>query len=175
MTRVREMRDLIARLVHSPRGKPTITREEFLRFAQSSNGADLSASLLQEAVDAHSSDDVALALIVAFQFDISGVHIPLLVSLGFSDWHKSHEDVVEALSGLRDPTTLAVLIYLANHIPEYLNWDESRALARKAIWAIGEIPGEKSRRALDGLSKSDDEIVRESALEQIERWRGSGC
>jgi len=53
--------------------------------------------------------------------------------------------------------------------PDYLDYDESRALARKAIWAIGKTPGPAAEQALVRLSRSEDDILREEAEHQLDR------
>ncbi|WP_073814917.1 hypothetical protein [Streptomyces sp. CB02261] len=44
-------------------------------------------------------------------------------------------------------------------IPEYLDFDENRALAVKAIWALGAIPGTEAREALEDLRDDENEII----------------
>ena len=68
-------------------------------------------------------------------------HLDLLVQLASADWHHKHEDVVSALGQLRSPAAVEALYHAAWWVPDYLDFDESRALAVKAIWALGGTPG----------------------------------
>ncbi|MET9438981.1 HEAT repeat domain-containing protein, partial [Streptomyces sp. NPDC006551] len=61
------------------------------------------------------------------------------------------------------------LVAATRWVPEYLDFDESRALAVKAIWALGAIPGEEAREALEGLRGDENEIIRENAVKQLAR------
>lgn len=51
----------------------------------------------------------------------------------------------------------------------YLDWDENRALAVKAIWGLGKMPGAEAEQALLGLREDEDEIVREEDEAQSRR------
>jgi len=57
-------------------------------------------------------------------------------------------------------------------VPPYLDFDESRALARKAIWALGAIPGPEARQALTWLMDAENSVVREGAEAQLARRAG---
>nr|WP_240982708.1 HEAT repeat domain-containing protein [Streptomyces sp. S3(2020)] len=76
------------------------------------------------------------------------------------------------LGRLRSPQTVPTLVLATRWVPEYLDWDENRALAVKAIWALGAIPGPEAREALEGLRDDEDEIIRENAVKQLARRGG---
>lgn len=76
---------------------------------------------------------------------------------------------MSALGRLRSPAAVDVLYGAARWIPDYLEFDESRALAVKAIWALGSTPGPEAERALKQLLSADNEIVREEASAQQAR------
>jgi hypothetical protein len=59
------------------------------------------------------------------------------VRLCWADWHWSHEDVVTALGELRTPQVVDAIFHAAQGVPEHLAYGESRALAAKAISALG--------------------------------------
>jgi hypothetical protein len=50
-----------------------------------------------------------------------------------------------------------------------LEYDDNRALAVKAIWALGKIPGSEAEIKLQILARSDNEILRKAASGQLER------
>jgi hypothetical protein len=165
----RRCRDLI---ITPPRGARQISKEEFLReFPSSVERGVVSLKLLEDAYRARSADDLQCALIVGHSFGFSREHTDVLCRLAEADWHFSHEDVVSALDGLQTPDAVETLFHVTQWIPEYLNFDKSRALAVKAIWAIGKIPGAAAEAKLKALAQSDDTVLAKAAAEQLERRR----
>ncbi|MFZ5807542.1 MAG: HEAT repeat domain-containing protein [Verrucomicrobiota bacterium] len=164
-------RELISRFVITPhKRKPRITKEEFLqRFRPHvSDGQKLSLDLLNEALHAKNPEDVDDALIVGFNFGFSPKHVDMLCELSDADWHFSHEDIVSALDEVRDPRAIETLYKATQKVPEYLVHDESRSLAVKAIYALGNISHPSANEKLRLLSESKNEILRETALLQLE-------
>jgi HEAT repeat protein len=106
---------------------------------------------------------------VCFRFGFSDAHLELLMTLALADWHQRHEDVASALGELRSPASVGALVHLAEWVPGYLEFDDARALAVKAIWALGGIGGEEARGALASLASSPSRIVAESAVAQLEK------
>jgi hypothetical protein len=54
-------------------------------------------------------------------------------------------------------------------VPRYLEFDEARALAVKAVWALGGIQDPAAREALESLTTSANDIVAENAVAQLQR------
>lgn len=152
-----------------------VSRDSFLRhFGESIDGAGLAVTLLDESYRDRDKDGVECALIVAFTFGIDKRNLPVLCKLLDADWHVKHEDVVTALGELADPRSVDVLRRATEYLPVYLDYDESRALAVKAIWALGRIPGKHANDVLIELGKSEDKRLRAVALEQLEIRRTEG-
>jgi HEAT repeat protein len=86
-----------------------------------------------------------------------------------ANWHHKHEDAASALGKLRTPGAVDALYEMTQWVPEYLDFEESRALATKAIWALAGTPGPEAEQALTRLIGSDDEIVRVGAEAQLKR------
>jgi hypothetical protein len=147
--------------------------EDVLRHFGTDDGHALSISLLRDAVDRQNAGDVEAALIVCFTFGITMDHLDLLVQLESADWHRRHEDVVNALNELKSPAAVDALYHAAWWIPDYLGFDDTRALARKAIWALGGTPGVEAEQALRRLESVGSEFVRERAQKQLMRRAGS--
>ncbi len=76
---------------------------------------------------------------------------------------------MSALGQLRAPAAVDALYHAAWWVPDYLDFDESRALAVKAIWALGGTPGDEAEQALKQLVSAEDEIVREVGRAQLDR------
>ncbi|MCX4509219.1 HEAT repeat domain-containing protein [Streptomyces sp. NPDC058423] len=165
-----EEQDLVMGLVLVPGKGRTRTLDEVLAHFGESDGGALALRLLRDAMERRDAGDVEMALIVKAAADASGEEfLEPLIELSRADWHKRHEDVVRMLGKLRSPKTVPALGEATRWVPEYLDWDESRGLAVKAIWALGAIPGAEAREALEGLRDDENEIIRENAVNQLER------
>jgi len=164
-----EERSLILALVTVPGGPEPLTREEFLRKFGASDGLALGLDLLRDAIGRHDTVDVAFAFVVCFRFGFSDDHLEPLITLAFADWHQSHEDVASALGELSSSSATAALLHLAEWVPSYLEFDDARALAVKAIWGLGSIRSEEAHSALESLSQSKSKIVAENAVAQLQR------
>jgi PBS lyase HEAT-like repeat len=143
--------------------------EQVLDRFGSTDGPALGLRLLRDAFARRDADDIELALIVCDTFGVAEEHVEPLVWLLTVDWHHSHEEAARLLGQLRSPAAVDALLRAAQWVPAYLDYDDSRALATKAIWALGGTPGPEAERALRRLLDSDSEIVREEATAQLRR------
>lgn len=166
-----ERHAVILSLVTVPgRGQPS-PPETVLRYFGAADGKRLGLDLLLDALDRRDSDDTEMALIVCFVFGLTADHLLPLLELSFADWHRKHEDVVSALQELHSPDTVPALVHATRWIPDYLDFDENRALAKKAIHALGKTPGHEAEQALIELAQSGDELLRETAGRVLQRRR----
>lgn len=163
-----EERSLVMALFVLP-GREPMSNEQFLREFGAADGAALGLDLLKDAVDQRDPVDVELALVVCFRFGFSDGHLQPLLTLAFADWHQRHEDVASALGKLRSPASVDALLHLAQWVPAYLEFDEARALAVKAIWALGGIGGDAAHQALTSVAGSSCSILAEAAVAQLQR------
>jgi hypothetical protein len=164
-----EERSRVLALVVAPGRRRPVAPEEFLRCFGVSDGVVLGLDLLRDAIERRDPVDVELALIVCFTFGFSGDHLEPLVKLAFANWHERHEDVATALGRIGSPGSVDALVHLAEWVPAYLEFDDARALATKAISALGSIGGDEAYQALESLSGSTSDVVAETARAQIER------
>ncbi len=165
-----EQRQLCRNLIIQPDGRSRITKEDFLRrFPSAVENGKLALTWLEDAYQKRNADDLQCALTIGFTFGFVPEHTGVLCRLIESDWHYSHEDVVSALENLRTPDAVEALFRATQWIPKSLEYDESRALASKAIWALGKIPGPQAKTKLEALARSEDAILRNNAREQLER------
>ncbi|MEU6934188.1 HEAT repeat domain-containing protein [Streptomyces sp. NPDC046385] len=165
-----EERELIMGLVFVPGKGRARTLDEVLAHYGESDGGALALRLLRQAVERRDAGDVEMALIVKANAGASGDEfLEPLIELAGADWHKRHEDVVSSLAKLRSPETVQALALATRWVPEYLEYDEARALAVKAIWGLGAIPGPEAREVLEGLRDDENEVIRENALKQLAR------
>ena len=143
--------------------------EDVLRHFGTMDGHALGLRLLRDAVDRRDGKDADAALMVCYPFGITADHLDLLVQLASADWHREHEEVASALDRLRTPALLDALYYLTQWVPDYLDWDEDRGLARKAVWGLAKTPGPEAAAALRRLLDDPDEHVRSYAAKRLTR------
>ncbi|WP_171053101.1 HEAT repeat domain-containing protein [Streptomyces marianii] len=149
---------------------PTRTLDEVLAHFGESDGGALALRLLRDAMERQDADDVEMALIVHGAADASVEEfLEPLIELFPAEWHREHEDIVSMLGELHSPKTVPTLVLATRWVPEHLDFDENRALAVKAIWALGAIPSAEAREALEGLRDDENEVIRENAVKQLER------
>lgn len=162
-----EERDRVIALAAVP-GRPSMSNEEFLDRFGATDGVVLGLGMLKDARDRRDSVEVELALIVAFIFGFCDEHVSILNSLAFEGWHESHEDIASALGDTRSPTSVPALLHLAVWIPGYLGFDEHRALATKATWALKAIGTNSAQAALRQLAAQNDKVVGAEARARLE-------
>lgn len=163
--------DLIGSLMWVPGSGRSVSPSEVLRHFEVDSGTELGLKLLRDAIEHRDKDEVEAAVTVCFVFGITTDHLDYLLKLSAEDWHVKHEDVVTLLGRLKSPLAVSSLYHATEWVPDYLDYDEARALATKAIWALGEISGPEAERALMQVLGSECEIVREGARAQLERRR----
>ncbi|HWZ81156.1 MAG TPA: hypothetical protein VNW47_00950 [Terriglobales bacterium] len=148
-----------------------ISEEEFLRRAGVSraDAGNWSLDLLEDAYRTLDSDGVMSGLFVGFRFGFLPNHLDVLCRLSEAEWHFSHENVVSALDNLRDQRAVDVLYRASLKLHPYLAYDDCRALAVKAIWALGNLRDETADEKLRMLAQRDEKILREAALNQLRR------
>ena len=160
----------LALVVIPPRGERTISKEEFLRqFPSAVKDGKLNLKVLEDAYHGRSADDLRCALTIGFAFSFAPEHIDILYRLLRADWHDAHEDIVSALEAWPSPETIEALYNATQWIPKSLEWDDNRALAKRAIWALGKIPGDATETRLETLARSDDSVLKNAAEEQLSR------
>ncbi|WP_069170246.1 HEAT repeat domain-containing protein [Streptomyces griseus] len=165
-----EEQELVMGLAAGLGDGPTRTLDEVLVHFGESDGEALTLRLLRDAMERQDADDVEMTLILHAAAGASVEEfLEPLTELFPADWHRDHEDIVSMLGRLRSPRTVPTLALAAHWVPEHLDWDENRALAVKAIWALGAIPGPEAREALEGLRNDENKTIRENALNQLAR------
>ena len=148
-----------------------ISEAAFLRETAITRGdaSSFALKMLDEAYRQRSEDDVECGLILAFKFGLSHEFVNTLIRLSDADWHHSHEDVVTALDDLRDKRAIDAFYLAALKLHPYLDYDDSRALSGKAIWALGNLADPLADEKLRELARCDQSIVREYATRQLQR------
>lgn len=151
-----------------------ISKEEFVRrYPAAVRGGRLSLDIIERAAGDRSSEDLVCAMIIGHTFGFSPAHEDILCRLAWENWHWSHEAIVSALQDceFEDERCIDALFHLAQFVPAYLEFDDARALAVKAIWAIGGIAGDLSDSRLEALAQSSSPRLKQVAEEQLSRRR----
>lgn len=144
------------------------------RFPSAVEDGSLASRWLEEACATRSSDELFCALVIGVNFGFAAEDREILCWLIGEDWHYSHEDVVSTLGRWPNRDTIEALFRATQWIPKSLEYDDARALAVKAIWALGKIPGIEAEAKLLTLAQSEDTILRENALKQLGLRHSSG-
>lgn len=150
-------------------GRKKLSTSEFLVAMAADDGKELGLQLLKEAVRRQELDSVTWALVVCGHFGLHSEHLPYLHQLALADWHTDHEDVASSLDEIGSDESIPFLKHLAEWVPEYLEWDDNRALSTKAVWGIAKMGSPAAHDALFELAQSDDPHVVQAANFQIER------
>ncbi|MEN9620118.1 MAG: hypothetical protein RL499_311 [Actinomycetota bacterium] len=103
------------------------------------DGVSLGLSLLHEGTMARDKEAVDWSMIVCYVFGYGASHLPLLHELALASWHENHEEVASAMDLVGSDTSIPFLKHLAEWVPEYLEWDDNRALSTKAVWGIAKM------------------------------------
>jgi len=110
-----------------------------------------------------------MGTILADVFGVDSRHSKLLTALIEADWHVKHEDIVALLGRLRRPDSIGALYRTTQIELPYLEYDDSRSLARTAIYALPSIPGSETDEALHRVMQSEHRDLRELAGELLSR------
>ncbi|RFM25561.1 HEAT repeat domain-containing protein [Deminuibacter soli] len=113
-------------------------------------------------------EGIEYQLLLGFLFDcFTEQFSSLLCKLLGEEWHYKHEDIVFILQKLKSPNTVECLYNRALNKPAYMDYDDSYSLARKCIYALGDINTEPAREKLRLLATSDIPIIKEKAEKQL--------
>jgi hypothetical protein len=126
--------------------------------------------LLEDATHLGDADSVECALIIARGRTGDIDLVPTLVALLQAPWHRGHEDLARWLQDLRDPRAVDALYEAALTKHEYLEYDDSHALARKCAWALADIGSAEAQRKLRLLAGAADREVAGYAQKRLDEW-----
>lgn len=166
-----EQRDLMLGLVIGPDGSSQVAPEHVLRAFAVDDGVELSRRLVAEAATSCSAVGMELAIIAASVFGVADDVVDDLIELLYAEWHHSHESMVLLVGQAGEVRAVRALQRMATWVPDYLDFDESRALARKAIHALGRIPSAEATKVLTELSEGEAPMLAEAAQRQLKHRR----
>lgn len=85
------------------------------------------------------------------------------------NWHFLHENIVSILQQLRSPESIEILYQTAKKEYKYLDYDDTHSLARKCMFALGDIATPEAIEKLKLLLHSPNTDLQEYAKEQFNR------
>jgi hypothetical protein len=135
-----------------------------------SNRIEIRRRLL-DAVRAQNADAFELAVRLAFQAGLLSDVADIFSDAILLSWHHSHEDLASALQETKYRPAVDSLFKVALSRPDYLEYDESFALARKSIWALADIGTPEAMERLRDLARSQNTVVAGYARKRLDRWR----
>ena len=106
------------------------------------------------------SVDILISAIYMFKL-YSEKFVDILCKLTKEEWHGKHEDIVFYLQKMELPSTIDCIYELAISNFEKYRWDDN--------FALGDINTPKAKEKLELLLQSDEEMIREHAMEQLKR------
>ena len=88
------------------------------------------------------------------------------------DWHKEHEDIIGTLQACKDPSSIKPIVTSVNNNYQHLrDACDIGSFAKKCSWALYSIGTEEAFNAIEELSKSKDEEVKEQMIYRLKRIR----
>ena len=125
---------------------------------------------LQAAIDKKDGNAVEDALLLCYDKEGGADYVGLLVNLLLADWHMRHEDVALELQRLRSPLAVSALRVTATRKFQYLEYNDSHALARKCTWALADIGTMEAKSKLIEIAACEDPEVAGYAHKRLENW-----
>jgi hypothetical protein len=156
--------------VIAPLSPRRITPQEILDHFGTKDPAGLVRRLLDDAAATKTAADLEAALLASAALGMPEDRIAFVAEIARAEWHEAHEWLAEILGDSGLPDVVPTLVHLCDWVPGYLSWDDTRSLARKAVSALGRIPGGDAEAALVRLAERADPVVREQARRQLAAW-----
>ncbi len=161
--------DACLALIIGPFGKARLTSSEFLaQVPVAVSEGVLAPDFWHAAVEEKDADALVCALLVGFSFGFPSSIVNELCDLLGASWHRSHENLVEALDGFDGEVVADALVGATEYVPEYLAFDDSRALAIKAVWMLSKLKRDDALPRLLNLAEHPVERIRICALERLQ-------
>jgi hypothetical protein len=123
-----------------------------------------------KAIQEKNAADIEAYIYIVAVFDLYCQELTdIFIRLILEEWHERHEDIASILQEAKSARSVEALFKATNLKLDYLDYDDSHALAVKCIWALGEIGNDEAKEKLQVLSKSNNEIISDNAKQQINR------
>lgn len=164
-----EQRRAVIEMAMLPGRGRAMSPDEFRAVPGVGDPKEWAINEIRGAIECHDADDAEFAFAIGQVFGLDERWLQPLITLLESDWHVLHEDAAFALGSLGRAEAVPALVHAAEWVPEYLDFDENRTLAVKAIHSLGKIPGQEAAAALGYLARHEDAPLRDRAERILSR------
>jgi hypothetical protein len=132
------------------------------------------SEMLKRAVEEQDGVAAEFGLYLGHKFGITPEYLEPLNALADAEWHQRHEDAVAGLAKLHHPSSVEPLYGAARLRPQYLDYDETFALAKKAVHALEAIQTTQAVEKLGQLLSQSPDVVKEYAKRALTRIADKG-
>lgn len=127
----------------------------------------LGLDLMRQSLKDRDSEGLSLSFFFAFRFGVTPEYFNVLMMLAEEDWHQSHEDVIDALNGIHDSTSIDVVYRTALSKYPYREHDEAYSLGVKCIWMLAGINTPDAVNRLGDILYSGNNILEFNAEQRL--------
>ena len=150
-----------------------ISSEEFWNsFGIDRKKFDYILETLNKGFKEENSELIEYSLLIYFKsFDgfFNKDNSQILYDLIIENWHRNHEDIARIIQKIRDVNSIPFLVKEMCLNLEYLEYNDGESLIRKCAYALADIDSNESLLKIKELSKSENQIIKASAIEQLDR------
>ncbi len=125
---------------------------------------------IKKAILEKDADALEDALLIKTEIKTEAEYLDLLIILLSEKWHFQHEDIARELQKIRNPKSIEVLHKTIFEKFEYLDYNNSEALARKCVWALADIGNGESKKILIEVSKTENAEISSYAKKRLDKW-----
>lgn len=125
----------------------------------------LGLELLEDACSAEDPVGVEVALHLGHKFGFLSDHLTVLRQLAFVEWHRRHEDIMDALAVMKStPSVVELICNMAAHQYRYREYDDGESLVRKAVRYLVVAEAPESVACLCALAHARSGVLRATAV-----------
>ncbi|AMD95605.1 hypothetical protein [Leptotrichia sp. oral taxon 847] len=148
-----------------------ITKEELVNesFFSREEKINLLNEGFKEAFFDKSGEKIDYLISAVGVYELDSEFVKTFCKLSKEEWHDEHETIASIFQWIHLPQTIDCIYELATSNFEKYRWDDNFALVRKCCFALGDINTPKAKEKLELLLQSEEETIREHAMEQLNR------
>ncbi|MDV7696783.1 hypothetical protein N6B72_07620 [Chryseobacterium soli] len=154
--------------------KNEISKESFINKYEEKEKKSINETYIKELIKRarknKDAGDIEEVVVLIYSGDFNNdQYIEELCGVILESWHFKHEDIVQILHKLKDPSTVDFLYKVSEMHFDYLDYDDTYQLARKCIKALATIRSANAIKKLQILLKSDNPIISEYAKKELDK------
>lgn len=152
--------------------KQELSNEELLELFTTNieENTEYFDEILNETCIEKNGNDLGLLCYIGFLFDLfEERHLHVLNKIIVEHWHYMHENIAGLLQYFKSSSSIDNLYQTIFTKFEYLKYNNSYVLARKCMWALGDIATDQAIEKLELIYNSGDKELKRYAIEQFRR------